>query len=296
MNSGSDIVYLNGEFLPARDAKVSVLDRGFLFADGVYEVIPVYGSRLFRLEHHLQRLDQSLAGIRLANPLLHRRWAEILHGLVEKSGGGDQSLYLQVTRGVAPTRDHTFPKEVHPTVFAMSQPLEEAPEQQLREGITAITVEDIRWKLCDIKAITLLPNVLLRQQAVEAGAAEAILIRDGDVTEGAASNVFVVIRGHVVTPPKGKLLLPGITRDLVVELCRGHGIPCSESPVSLPQLRAADEIWLTSSNREVIAVTRLDGMPVSGGRPGPLWQKVMQLYRDYKNAFRRGQADPLGEP
>jgi D-alanine transaminase len=265
------------------------MDRGFLFADGVYEVIPVYGGRMFRLDSHLRRLDQSLAGIRLANPLLHRRWGEILQTLVEKNGDGDQSIYLQVTRGVAPTRDHAFPLETYPTVFAMSQPLEMTTEADLRQGVTAITVEDIRWKHCDIKAIALLPNVLLRQQAVEAGAAEAIMLRGEEVTEGAASNIFIVIGGHVVTPPKGKLLLPGITRDVVVELCQAHGIPCSESPIPLPQLRAADEVWITSSNREVVAVTRLDGALINGGQPGPVWERMLRLYREYKDAFRAGK-------
>ncbi|MCW8959108.1 MAG: D-amino acid aminotransferase [Gammaproteobacteria bacterium] len=281
------IVYLNGEFLPAGEAKISVLDRGFIFGDGVYEVIPVYGGHLFRLPHHLQRLDHSLEGIHMANPLAHNHWQAVLEQLVELNGGGDQSLYLQVTRGVA-KRDHGFPPDTEPTVFAMSNPISAVPES-LREGIAAATVEDFRWKLCHIKAIALLPNILLRQQAVEAGAEEAIMLRDGFVTEGAASNVFIVNNGVVLTPPKSNLLLPGVTRDLVVELCQQNGLPCVEGAISEMQLKEADEIWLTSSSREIIPVTRLDGLPVGDGRPGRGWQQLIALYQQYKQAFREGR-------
>lgn len=282
-------VYLNGEFLPALEAKVSVLDRGFIFGDGVYEVIPVYGGRLFRLQHHLDRLDNSLEGIRLANPLTHRQWQAILEQLVEENGAGDQSLYLQVTRGVA-RRDHSFPPDTEPTVFAMSNAVGPVPPG-LREGIAAVTVEDFRWKLCHIKAIALLPNILLRQQAVDAGAAEAIMLRDAFVTEGAASNVFIVNNGVVLTPPKSNLLLPGVTRDLVVELCQQNGVPCVEGAISEMQLREADEIWLTSSTKEIIPVIRLDDLPVGGGKPGAVWQQLIGLYQDYKQAFREGKVE-----
>ncbi len=288
MNDFDDeTVYLNGEFLPTSEAKISVLDRGFIFGDGVYEVIPVYGGRLFRLAHHLDRLDHSLEGIRLANPLNHHAWQALLEKLVTLNGDGDQSLYLQVTRGVA-KRDHSFPPDTEPTVFAMSSPVGPVPEN-LREGVSAVTVEDFRWKLCHIKAIALLPNILLRQQAVDAGAAEAIMLRDGFVTEGAASNAFIVNNGVVLTPPKSNLLLPGITRDLVVELCQENGIPCVEGAISEMQLREADEIWLTSSTKEIIPVTRLDDQPVGKGQSGPLWQQLIDLYQRYKQAFRDGQ-------
>jgi len=283
------IVYLNGEFLPADEAKISVLDRGFIFGDGIYEVIPVYGGRLFRLPHHLERLDHSLEGIRLANPMDHGDWQAVLEELVRRNGGGDQSLYLQITRGVA-ERDHSFPPDSEPTVFAMSKPVSEAAPE-LREGISAITVEDIRWKWCHIKAIALLPNILLRQQAVDNGAGEAIMLRDGFVTEGAASNIFIVNKGMVLTPPKSNLLLPGITRDLVTELCQGNGIPCEESAISEMQLRDADELWITSSTKEIVPVIRLDGAPVGNGRPGPLWQQLIDLYQTYKQAFREGRVD-----
>jgi len=282
-------VFLNGHFLPAAEAKVSVLDRGFIFGDGVYEVIPVYGGRLFRLPHHLERLDHSLEGIRLVNPLDHRQWQALLERLTDENGGGDQSLYLQVTRGVA-KRDHSFPPDTEPTVFAMSSPVHPV-SPTLREGIAAATVEDIRWKLCNIKSIALLPNILLRQQAVDTGAAEAIMLRDGFVTEGAASNVFIVNNGVVLTPPKSNLLLPGITRDLVVELCQHNGVPCVEGAISEMQLQNADEVWITSSTREIIPITRLDDRPVGNGHPGAVWQQLITLYQEYKQAFREGKVD-----
>jgi D-alanine transaminase len=283
-----DIVYLNGNFLPVHEANVSVMDRGFLFGDGVYDVIPVYGGRAFRLEHHLQRLDLSLQGIRIANPLGHDQWADIFAALIQHNGGGDQSIYLQVTRGVAPTRDHSFPSAVQPTVFAMSTPLHESATA-MQHGVAAVTVDDIRWKHCNIKAITLLPNVLMRQQALDAGAAEAILLRDGYATEGAASNLFIVRQGIVSTPPKSNLLLPGITRDLVVELCHANNIPCRETDIGEAELRSADELWVSSSTREVVPVIELDGKAVGDGRPGPLWQHVSALYIAYKQDFRAGK-------
>lgn len=289
MAEQDDTVYLNGEFLPAKEAKISVLDRGFIFGDGVYEVIPVYGGRLFRLANHLDRLDHSLEGIRLANPLDHHYWQAILEELVQRNGGGDQSLYLQITRGVA-ERDHSFPPDSEPTVFAMSKPVTEPPAD-LRHGISAITVEDIRWKWCHIKAIALLPNILLRQQAVEQNAGEAVMLRDGFVTEGAASNIFIVKNGVVSTPPKSNLLLPGITRDLVVELCHSHAVPCAERAISEMQLRNADELWITSSTKEIVPVTRLDGGTIGSGRPGPVWQQLIDFYQEYKQAFREGRVN-----
>ncbi|MBI3343329.1 MAG: D-amino acid aminotransferase [Gammaproteobacteria bacterium] len=281
-------VYLNGEFLPLDQAKVSVLDRGFIFGDGVYEVIPVYGGQLFRLNQHLQRLDHSLAGIRLDNPLAYDQWNSILEELVERNATevyGDQSVYLQVTRGVA-KRDHAFPKGVAPTVFAMSNPLAPLPASLASEGVAAITLDDIRWRYCNIKAITLLPNILLRQQALDANAAEAILISNGEVTEGAASNLFIVKDNILITPPKGPRLLPGITRDLILELAETHGIACREGAIRENELREADEVWLTSSAKEILPVTRLDGKAVSGGKPGQLWARVISLYQDYKRALR----------
>jgi D-alanine transaminase len=278
----SPLVYLNGEFLPLEQARVPVLDRGFLFGDGVYEVIPVYGGRPLRLEEHLTRLDGSLRGIRMTSPLSRAGWAEVVDRLID--GPDDQSVYLQVTRGVAPRRDHAIPAGVEPTVFAMCSPIAPVP----RAGVRAITLDDIRWRWCNIKAITLLPNVLLRQEAADKGCAEAVLVRDGHVTEGTASNVFAVTDGVIVTPPKGPELLPGITRDLVLELVEAEGLPARERAIPLDEFAGADEIWITSSTREVLPVVELDGRPVGRGAPGPVWERVSALYQDFKRRLKRG--------
>jgi len=284
------LVYLNGAFLPSEQAQVSVFDRGFVFADGVYEVIPAYGGRPFRLPQHLARLDNSLAGIRLSNPLTARDWQTVFTRLVEAGGGGDQSVYLQVTRGPA-ERDHAFPKRITPTVFAYSQPLKYPETAQLAAGVAAITVPDIRWLRCDIKAIALLPNVLMRQQATEQGAAEAILLRDGLMTEGSASNIFLVLEGVLVTPPKGPFILPGVTRDLALELARAHGLACEERAVSESELRSAEELMLSSSTKELLPITRLDGKPVGSGKPGPLHARLHTLYQEYIRDFRAGKVE-----
>ena len=284
------LVYLNGAFLPSDQAQVSVFDRGFVFADGVYEVIPAYGGRLFRLPQHLARLDNSLAGIRLSNPLAARDWQTMFTRLVEAGGAADQSVYLQVTRGPA-ERDHAFPKQITPTVFAYSQPLKYPEPAQLAAGVAAITVPDIRWLRCDIKAIALLPNVLMRQQATEQGAAEAILLRDGRMTEGSASNIFLVLKGTLVTPPKGPFILPGVTRDLALELARTHGLACEERTVTESELRSADELMLSSSTKELLPITRLDGKPVGSGKPGPLHARLHSLYQDYIRDFRAGKVE-----
>jgi D-alanine transaminase len=282
---------LNGVFLPLEDARVSVLDRGFLFGDGVYEVIPVYGGRLFRLAHHLKRLDNSLSGVRIANPLTHEQWQSVLEELVARNEGSDQAVYLKVTRGADSKRDHAFPADITPTVFAMSTPMPGARDLGKETGITAITLPDIRWKLCNIKAITLLPNVMLRQQAIEAGSAEAILINGGYAIEGAASNLFIVKHGVLITPPKGNALLPGITRDLILELAASNAIPFREADIHEDELFDADEVWLTSSTREISPVISIDDKPVGNGKPGPLWQRMSELYQDYTNAVRRGEAE-----
>ncbi len=280
------IGYLNGVFSPLEDMRVSVLDRGFLFGDGVYEVIPVYGGQLFRLEDHLARLAGSLSAIRVANPCAPTEWERVLTGLVERNGGADQAIYLQVTRGAA-ARDHAFPAGVAATVFAMSMPLRASSQAQPER---AITRTDNRWARCDIKAITLLPNVLLRQEAIDGGARETIMLRDGFLTEGAASNVFVVRRGRIATPPKGPRLLPGITREVVLELASGADLPCMEAPIPEPQLRDADEVWITSSTMQVVPVVELDGRPVGRGRPGPMWETVQALFEDYKRRVHANAA------
>lgn len=281
-------VYLNGEFLPESEAKISVLDRGFLFGDGVYEVVPVFGGRLFRLEQHLDRLERSLSAVRIDPPLDRAGWTRMLEDLVARNPGDDRSVYLQVTRGVA-RRDHAFPPDVPPTVFAMVSPIKAPDPALFAQGVSAVTVPDTRWNRCDIKAITLLANILARQQAVEAGAAEAILVRGGFATEGAASNLFVVADGVIVTPPKDTSLLPGITRDLVVELAQQHGLPVMESAIPEASLRDAEEIWLTSSTKEILPVTRLDERAVGEGRPGPVWRRMFDLYQDYKRKLRTGE-------
>lgn len=284
-------VYLNGEYLPADEAKVSVLDRGFVFADGVYEVIPAYAGRLLRLEQHLQRLDNSLDGIRLANPLDHMQWAAILEELIKRNSVNDEdlSIYLQVTRGPA-KRDHVFPDVINQTVFVMTSPMSAVPAEQLQNGINAITHDDIRWRYCHIKSIALLPNILMRQFAREAGAAEAILHHNDQVTEGAASNVFIVHNGRIMTPRKDECLLPGITRDLILEIAATDGLDCGEADISMQMLRAADEIWVTSSTKEILPVTTLDGRPVGTGKPGPIWRDMLDRYQIYKDKLRSGAA------
>ncbi len=284
------ICYLNGDYLPIEQATVSVLDRGFIFGDGVYEVIPAYGGNLFRLQQHLQRLHNSLEAIRLPNPLSDSQWQEMLQTLVAKNqdhSNTDQSLYLQVTRGVA-KRDHPFPKNTPATVFAMSNPLPAADMKKIQAGVAAITLDDIRWRYCYIKTTALLPNILLKQQAIEKHATEAILVREDQVTEGSSSNLFIVKDGVIRTPAKGEHLLPGITRDLIVELAQKNGLPCEETCISETELHAADEVWLSSSTREILPVTRLDEKTVGNGTAGPLWQKMISIYQAYKQALRTG--------
>lgn len=278
-------VFLNGDYLPLSEAKISVLDRGFVFGDGVYEVIPAYGGRLFRFDEHMRRLQDSLDAIRLNNPYRHAEWQKILTTLLKSNGTGDQSVYLQLTRGVAP-RDHGFPQAVQPTVFAMANPLSEADSKLLQQGIEAVSLPDSRWQHCNIKSIALLANILLRQQAMDENAMEAILIRDGLVTEGAASNVFIVDNGIIKTPIKDNHLLPGITRNLVVELARDNQLACEETTISENELLQADEIWLTSSTKEILPVTTLNHRQVSSGKPGPVWQKMYTLFQAYKNILR----------
>ena len=274
-------VYLNGDFIAADQAKVSVFDRGFLLGDGVYEVLPIYAGKCFQLSGHLLRLQASLDGVRMKNPHSESEWQALIEQLVERNGGGDQSLYLQVTRGVAP-RDHIFPDNVTPTAFAMSSPLAPVPEKYKTQGAAAITLEDIRWQNCNIKAITLLPNSLLKQQAHEAGALEALLIRDGYLTEGAASNAYVVLDGTIYTAPKDEKVLPGITREVVIEIAQKNNMPLLEQAVTEQQLKQADEIWISSSTKEVVPITRLDNNKVGDGIPGKVWQKMDALYQQYK--------------
>lgn len=281
-------VYLNGQFMPLGEARIPVLDRGFIFGDGVYEVIPVYSRRAFRLPEHLRRLQHSLDGIRLKNPHADPEWTRLVNELVERNEGEDLYLYLHITRGVA-RRDHAFPNPpVAPTVFMMSNPLATPAQALLASGISAIAAVDNRWLRCDIKAIALLPNVLLRQLAVDAGATEVILFRDNEfMTEGAASNIFVVKNGTLIAPPKDNLMLPGITYDVVLEIAAANGIPHAVRKVLRDEVYGADELLLTSSTKEVLAITALDGKPVGQGRPGAMFARMHALYQDFKRDVMR---------
>ena len=282
----SQLIYLNGEYLPLNEAKVSVLDRGFIFGDGVYEVIPSYGSKPLRFEHHMQRLQNSLDAVRIENPLSTLQWQEIIDKLISATDSQDQYIYLHITRGVA-SRDHRFPDKAKPTIFVMSNILHPVDTELLKTGVAAVTLDDIRWQYCNIKAIALLPNILLRQQAVDKGAVEAILIRNGNITEGAASNTFIVTNGIIKTPPKDQKLLPGITRDLIVEIANTHNMPIEEVVINEKELLNADEIWLTSSTKEILAVTQINEQQVGNGKPGPVWQDMFQKYQDYKETLRK---------
>jgi D-alanine transaminase len=281
----TDIAYLNGEFLPLGEAKVSVLDRGFIFGDGVYEVIPAYSRRPFRLPEHLARLQNSLDSIRIANPMNDSEWTRLIGEIVKRNADDDQSIYLQVTRGVA-KRDHAFPKDAKPTVFMMSGPLTIPAKEQVENGVPCITTEDFRWLKCDVKSIALLGNCLLRQMAADAGATEVVLFRNGRLTEASASNIFVVRDGRVIGPPKDNLILPGITYDVVLELARACGMPVELRPVSEQEVWTADEIWVTSSTKEVLAVTSLDGKPVGSGKPGEAFRVVHREYQEFKRKLR----------
>ena len=281
------MIYLNGAFMPIEEARIPVLDRGFIFGDGVYEVIPVYSRRPFRVAEHLLRLQHSLDGICLQNPHTDAEWGKLLEQIIAGNQGEDQYIYLHLTRGVA-KRDHAFPKGVTPTVFIMSNPLLIPPPALLTSGVSAITANDNRWLRCDIKAISLLPNVLLRQMAVDAGAVETILLREGFMTEGAASNVFVARDGKLLAPPKNHMMLPGITYDVVLELAAAHAIPHEVREISEFEVRTAQELLLTSSTKEVLPITQLDGKPVGNGKPGAMFARLHQLYQEYKATVMRG--------
>lgn len=292
MTTRPNIVYLNGEYLPVERASISVMDRGFLFGDSVYEVIPVFGKRALRVGEHLDRLQNSLNRISLANPHANDEWQAIFAGLVEHNASEDRAIYLQVTRGAFPRRDLSTKADGDvqnpPTVFAMLLPEVTPKTDAATAGISAITVDDFRWNNCDIKSTSLVANVMLKQQASDARVEDAILVKNGIVTEGTASNVFVVKNNVLATPPKGRLLLPGITRDLVIEIAQHHDILVEEREVKESELYEADEIWMTSSTREIAPVLNLNGKIVGWGRAGPMWQRVMDLYQEYKQLLRNG--------
>ena len=279
--------YLNGEFMPIAEARVPAMDRGFLFGDGAYEVIPVYSRRPFRLAEHLRRLRHTLDGIRLANPHDEPEWARLIGETIARNEGKDQSVYLQITRGADTKRNHAFPARVVPTVFIMSEPLVTPPAAQREAGIAAISAPDVRWLRCDLKTTSLLANCLLRQQAVDAGCVETILFRDGFMTEGAASNIFAVKNGVLLAPPKDNLMLPGITYDVVLELAAAHGLPAEVRPVAETEARGADELWMTSSTKEVLPIVQLDSQPVGCGKPGPIFAQMYAWYQEFKRTVMR---------
>lgn len=284
----SDIVYLNGQYLPIQQATISVMDRGFLFGDSVYEVIPVFGGRLLRLGSHLERLKRSLRRISLSCPLADEQWQEIFSKLLDKNAGEDRAIYLQISRGAYSRRDLGIDhqSDSNPTVFIMVVQVKPVDVSIVAAGITAITVDDFRWNACDIKSTSLIANVMLRQQATEAGVDDAILIKDGLVTEGTASNIFIVKDGEIITPPTGLQLLSGITRELVIEIARNNTILVTERDIRESELPTADEIWMTSSTREIAPVINLNGNMVGDGMAGAMWKKVMALYQQYKQELR----------
>jgi len=285
------MIYLNGEFLPLAEAKVSVMDRGFLFGDGVYEVIPVYSRQPFRLAQHLQRLGNTLAGVRLPNPHSDAEWSELIGRIIIQAESADQQVYLQVTRGVDSRRSHAFPRQVRPTVMIMSEPLAPPAPAECELGVAAISAEDNRWLRCDLKVVSLLANCLLRQLAVDAGCAETLLLREGFLSEGAASNIFLVKDGVLLAPQQNHLMLPGVTYDVVLELASANGLKPEVRDILEAEVRDADELWMTSSTREVLAIVSLDGRPVGDGRPGPLYQSMYGWYQAFKSEVMHGGRD-----
>jgi D-alanine transaminase len=275
------IAYLNGSYLPLEQACVPAMDRGFLFSDGVYEIIPVYCGKPFRLEEHLVRLANSLKIIKLESAIDLPFWRELSQELVQRNGGGYQYIYLQITRGPAPKRDYRFPETVTPTVFAYTQPYTPPTLDSLQQGMSVVTLPDIRWDLCSVKSISLLGSVLQRQKATEEGADEGILIRDGQVIEGTSCNVFIVKQGTIFTPPKSDYMLGGITRAVVLEIAEQQKIPYREEKIPEADLYSADEIWITSSLREIQPVLLLNKKLVGNGKPGPVWQKMIHHYREF---------------
>jgi len=281
-------VYLNGQFMPLSEAKISVMDRGFLFGDGVYEVIPVYSRRPFRLAEHLARLRANLDALRLPAPHTDSEWKALIERMIGQRNEPDQSIYLQVTRGAAAARSHVFPDHPAPTVFMMSEPLATPSAEQCAHGIAAVSADDIRWLRCDLKTTALLANCLLRQQAVDAGCVEAVLFRDGLLTEGAASSILAVKGGVLLAPPKNRLTLPGVTYDVVLELAAANALPTQVRAIAQAEVRDADELWLASSTKEVLAIVSLDGQPIGAGRPGPVFRRMYDWYQQFKQRVMRG--------
>ena len=279
------LCHLNGKTLPLCDAKISVLDRGFIFGDGLYEVVPVYGRRLFRFDEHLQRLQRGLAKVRIANPHDHAGWLRIVRELVAVQPADDQLVYIEITRGVA-LRDHVMPEGITPTLFVMTSAMKPPSAEQRHQGVACITARDFRWERGDIKSVSLLGNVLARQMSADHGAIETVMFRDGWLTEAAASNVWVVHEGALLGPPKSEHVLEGIRVELLAELCEEIGIAYNLRSISEADVLAADEVLLSSATKEVLPVTRLDGEPVGHGalrgRPGPVYARLYEAYQRAK--------------
>lgn len=276
------ISYLNGAFVPLREARISPLDRGFLYSDGVYELMPVYGGRPFRFEAHATRLTRSLATIQMEDPHTRAEWRELLGTLISRNGGGDQYVYWQVTRGAEFGRNHAPLPKIPRTVFAFCAPLPATSAETLAKGVTCVTAEDTRWARCDVKSVSLLANILLRQLAVDANATETILLRDGQLMEASSSAVHIVTGGVIVSPPNSRRILPGTTRNAMEEVAIRAGISYRTDPVSEAELRGADEVWISAATREVQPVTQLDGKPVGAGKPGPVWRRIYEEWQRYK--------------
>jgi D-alanine transaminase len=279
MNPDHSLCYLNGTYVPLAEAKIPVLDRGFIFGDGVYEVVSVYRHRPFRLEQHLDRLGRSLAAVRIEPPRSRHEWQGIIERLVASNPLPDQIVYLQVTRGVA-RRDFAFPKDAVPTVFGMTSALTRPSEAQREHGLRAISVPDLRWHRCDIKSTSLLGAVLARQQAADLGLDEVVQHREGHLTEGSASNVWVVRSGTVLAPPRDHWILEGIRYGLLESLCARHGIAMKIRPIPMDEVHGADELMLTAATREVLPIVELDGRPIGDGRPGPVYRSLRKAYDD----------------
>ncbi|CAN5839131.1 D-amino acid aminotransferase [soil metagenome] len=283
------LCYLNGEYSLLSEAKVSVLDRGFIFGDGIYEVVPAYGGKLFRFDEHLARLGRSLSKLRIENPLTAVEWLErcrkLTTALIEKTGAVDQLVYIQITRGVA-LRDHVMPPGVTPTVFMMASPMKPASPEQRHQGVACVTARDFRWERADIKSISLLGNVLARQMSADHGAIETVMFRDGFLTEASASNVWVVHEGALLGPPKSEHVLEGIRYDLIRELCEETGIAYNLRPIAEADVMSADELMLSSATKEVLPITSLDGQPVGHGalrgKPGPVYARLYEAYQRAK--------------
>lgn len=279
------LCHLNGRMLPLRDATVSVLDRGFIFGDGVYEVVPVYGRRLFRFDQHLARLERSLGKVRIANPHDRAGWLALARALIQAQPADDQVVYLQVTRGVAP-REHVMPEGLTPTVFGMSNLMKPPGADARHHGVACVTARDFRWERGDIKSVSMLGNVLARQISADHGAAETIMFRDGWLTEASSSNVWIAHEGALLGPPKSEHVLEGIRVDLLAELCEDEGIAYNLRPISEADVLAADEVMLSSATKEILPVTRIDGDLVGHGalrgKPGPVYGRLYEAYQRAK--------------